>query len=186
MGERTGPAALGNESTRRQVIVGVAVAFGGLAACWNVWASAQESMKEPASSAKDRTRTSLHQEIALKAIPQRIYDMLLDSKQFAAFSGMPATIDPKAGGAFSMFGGMIAGRNVELIPGQLIVQAWRPGSWNPGIYSIVRFGLKPQGSETLVVLDHTGFPQGDFASLDLGWKLHYWDRLKKYLGSHNR
>jgi activator of HSP90 ATPase len=39
-----------------------------------------------------------------EASPQRIYEALLDSKQFAAFSGMPAEIDAKAGGAFSMFG----------------------------------------------------------------------------------
>ena len=34
------------------------------------------------------------------------------------FSGMPAEIDPKAGGAFTLFGGMIVGRNIELITNQ--------------------------------------------------------------------
>ena len=75
---------------------------------------------------------------------------------------MPATIDATAGGAFSTFGGLIEGRNIELIPNQRIVQAWRPTHWDPGVYSIVRFELKPKGSETTVVLDHTGFPEGEF------------------------
>ena len=42
-------------------------------------------------------RTSLHQEIELNAPPERIFDVLLDSKQFAAFTGMAATIDPSPG-----------------------------------------------------------------------------------------
>ncbi|MGC2769372.1 MAG: SRPBCC domain-containing protein [Candidatus Acidiferrum sp.] len=94
---------------------------------------------------------------------------------------MPADIDPKAGGAFSMFGGLIVGRNVELLPNKRIVQAWRPSHWDPGVYSIVRFQLKPQGSGTKVVLDHIGFPQGDYDHLEAGWRAHYSDGLAKYL-----
>ena len=113
--------------------------------------------------------------------PQRIYEVLLDAKQFAAFTGMPAEIDAKPGGAFSMFGGQIVGRNVELVANQRIVQAWRPTHWDPGIYSIAAFVFKPTGGGTLVVLDHKGFPEGDFDHLEWGWHNHYWDPLKKFL-----
>ena len=172
-------------STRREMIAGVAAAaLCGLAVGTNVWARAgqQQNPKEAPSTAANQARTSLHQEIELKAPPQRIYEIILDSKQFAAFTGMPATIDPAAGGAFSMFGGMIVGRNVELIPSQRIVQAWRPTHWDPGVYSVVKFELKPQGSGTMLILDHTGFPEGEYDSLFKGWGLRYWDPLKKYLG----
>ena len=81
-----------------------------------------------------------------------------------------------------MFGGRIVGRNVELVPDQRIVQAWRPAYWPPGVYTVVKFELKEQGSQTRVNLDHTGFPEGNFASLSSGWKMHYWERLTKYLG----
>jgi activator of HSP90 ATPase len=138
-------------------------------------------MKEAPSSEANQVRTSLHDEVAFKANPQRIYEALLDSKQFAAFSGMPADIDPKEGGAFSMFGGQIVGRNVELVPNQRIVQAWRPAHWAPGVYSLVKFELKPQASGTMVVLDHSSFPEGDFDHLEAGWREHYWERLTKYL-----
>jgi activator of HSP90 ATPase len=169
-------------STRRQMIAGVAIAFGSLAASSAVWGKTQEqTMKEVPSTAANRTRTALHQEIDFKASSQRIYEVLLDAKQFAAFTGAPAEIDPKAGGAFSMFGGMIVGRNVELVPNQRIVQAWRPTHWDAGIYSIARFELKAQGSESRVVLDHTGFPEGEFDHLDGGWHSHYWEPLKKFL-----
>jgi activator of HSP90 ATPase len=168
-------------TTRRQLITGVAVAFGGLAVGHEIWGkSEQQAMKGTQGTSANQKRTSLHLEFDYKASLQRIYEALLDSKQFAAFSGMPAEIDPKAGGSFSMFGGMIVGRNVELIPNQRIVQAWRPTHWDPGVYSIVRFELKPQGSETMLVLDHTGFPEGEFDSLESGWHSHYGEPLKKF------
>jgi uncharacterized protein YndB with AHSA1/START domain len=147
--------------TRRQIIVGCAIALGGLAAgSARARTGRYQAIPETQSTGADKARTFLHQEIDLKATPQRIYEVLLDSKQFSAFTGMPAEISREAGGAFSMFGGMIVGRNVELISGQRIVQAWRPASWDPGVYSIVRFELVKNGSQTKLVLDHTGFPEG--------------------------
>jgi activator of HSP90 ATPase len=181
MGARKDRVTLETTSTRRQVIAGFVMAFGGLVADSEAWGETQQDRKETPSAVANQARMSLHQEINFNATPQRTYQLLLDSKQFAAFSGMPAEIDPKAGGAFSMFAGMIVGRNVELIPHQRIVQAWRPTHWDPGVYSIVKFELKAQGSETRVVLDHTGFPEGEFDNLDPGWKLRYWDPLKKFL-----
>jgi len=173
---------LANMSTRRQVIAGVAVAFGRLAAGSEVCAEApQQDTKRSFPTAAHRSRTSLHQEVDFKASPQRIYQVLLDSRQFAAFTGLRAEIDPRAGGAFTMFGGLIVGRNIELIPDQRIVQAWRPANWDPGVYSLVKLELKPQSEETLVVLDHTGFPEGDFDGLNTGWRPRYWEPLKKFL-----
>jgi activator of HSP90 ATPase len=80
-----------------------------------------------------------------------------------------------------MFGGQIVGRNVELIPGHRIVQAWRPAAWPAGSYSLVRFELKPNGSETTVILDHTAFAAGLYDHLSDGWNEHYWAPLKKFL-----
>jgi activator of HSP90 ATPase len=174
---------LAGTPTRRQIIYSSAVGLGSLVAAGTVWAQAQQpAIQEAPSTAANQKRTALHQEISFKASPQRIYDILLDSKQFAAFTGMPADIDPKAGGAFSTFGGLVVGRNIELIPGQRIVQAWRPTHWDSGVYSVVKFELKPQGPGVLVVLDHGGFPEGQYNGLYSGWKLRYWDPMRKYLG----
>jgi len=174
--------ALTNAKTRRQLIHGIAVAFGGLAAASSVRGETQPTMTEAQSTGTEGLLTYLHQEIDIKASPQRIYDALLDSKQFATFTGMAAEISRDAGGAFSTFGGLIVGRNIELVPNQRIVQAWRPGNWDPGTYSLVRFELKAQGPQTTVVLDHTGFPEGSFRHLDSGWYERYWEPLKKFLG----
>jgi activator of HSP90 ATPase len=182
MNVRNNSGELIHSFTRRQAISGVALTLGSLAATSRVSAiTQQQAMKEAPSTAANQKRTALHQEVDFKASPQRIYEALLDSKQFAALTGMPAEIDPKAGGAFTTFGGLIVGRNVELIPNQRIVQAWRPTHWDPGVYSLVKFELKPRASETTIILDHTGFPEGDYDSLNAGWKPRYWDPLKKFL-----
>jgi activator of HSP90 ATPase len=170
------------EPTRRQVITGVAVALGSLAVGSPFRTLAQQPvMQQKSATAANQARTSLHYDIDFKASPQRIYETLLDAKQFAVFSGLPAEIDPTPGGAFSLFGGQIVGRNIELIADQRIVQAWRPTHWDAGVYSIVRFELKPRGSESTLVFDHTGFPAGEFDHLDWGWHHHYWEPLQKFL-----
>jgi uncharacterized protein YndB with AHSA1/START domain len=138
----------------------------------------------PAAKTDTTGRTALHQEVVIHAPPARIYDALLDSKSFAAFTRMPARIDRRAGGATWMFGGLVAGRNIELVPGKRIVQAWRTTEeWQPGIYSLVRFELRPRGSGTLLILDQTGFPPGNYAHLNAGWGPRYWQPLDKFLAA---
>jgi len=177
----TAPILPQHRPSRRQIFVGTLNSVATAALAIKTWATGlPQSIKKTPSTSENQNRTSLHQEIPLQASLRRIYNVLLDSKQFAAFSGSPAQIDPKPGGAFTMFGGLIEGRNLELIPNQRIVQGWRPASWESGIYSIVKFELKPQGSETTVVLDHSSFPIGDFDHLTEGWYSHYWEPLKKY------
>jgi activator of HSP90 ATPase len=164
--------------TRRRALA----AFSATLAASLTRATAQQpSMVEKPSTSANKDRTAIHYEIDFKPSPRRLYEAILDQKQFAAFSGLPATIDPAPGGAFTMFGGLIVGRNIELVPNQRIVQAWRPTHWDPGVYSIVHFEFKPRAAETTLVFDHTGFPAGEYDSLDSGWHSHYWEPLKKFL-----
>jgi activator of HSP90 ATPase len=129
----------------------------------------------------------IHREVDFKASPQRLYEALLDAKQFSAFSGgAVAEMEREAGGAFSCFGGMITGRNIELVPNRRIVQAWRVKIWPEGLYSIVTFELHGQGSGTRLIMDHVGFPDDTRAHLngemaDGGWDRQYLDPLQKYL-----
>jgi activator of HSP90 ATPase len=129
-----------------------------------------------------RTAEAIHQEVTFKGAPFRLYEALLDEKQFAQVTaGQATTIDRNAGGAFSLFGARIKGRNVELVPNERIVQAWRSEGWEHGVYSIVRFELKAEGAGTRLVFDHTGFPTGQADHLASGWKSNYWDALTHFL-----
>jgi activator of HSP90 ATPase len=130
----------------------------------------------------------------IPASRKRVYAALTDARQFNEVTKIVAATDPAisvehsptvisadVGGAFSLFGGIIVGRHLELVPDTRLVQAWRVAYWAPGIYSIVRFDLVEQGAGTKIVFDHAGFPKGDAASLASGWKAHYWEPLAKYL-----
>jgi activator of HSP90 ATPase len=129
------------------------------------------------------TAEAIHQEVVIKAGRKRVYEVLTDAELFRKLSGGMATeISREAGGTFSLFGGVITGRHIELVPGERIVQAWR-SEWAPGEYSIARFVLKDQGSDTKIVFDHTGFPKGKAEHLATGWKAHYWDGLAQYFAS---
>jgi activator of HSP90 ATPase len=141
------------------------------------------------NSKSSDTGITIHQEVSFKASPQQIYEVLLSSvkfsactkKSFADFSAMSAKIDSTVGGTFSVFDGHIIGRILELVPNQRIVEAWRVVDWPAGIYSIAKFELKPQGSGTTLIFDHTGFPKGLKEHLASGWQQHYWEALTKYL-----
>ena len=123
----------------------------------------------------------IHQEVVFAASPQRVYRALTEGGQFSALTGAPADISSDEGGAFSCFGGMITGRHVELRPDERVVQAWRAGTWEPGVYSIARFTLTPEGAGTLLAFEQTGFPEGQSEHLQAGWHANYWKPMKKYL-----
>jgi uncharacterized protein YndB with AHSA1/START domain len=170
------------------LIAGVTITLGGLAlSSARAWAVAEEEISH--------TAEAIHQEPVFKASRKRVYEALTDAKQFdrvvqlsAAMKdgmapGAKATeIGREAGGTFSLFGGYVTGRQIELVPNERIVQVWRAGSWAPGAYSLARFDLVEQGSGSKIVFDHTGFPKGTAEHLAAGWKMNYWEPLEKFLG----
>jgi uncharacterized protein YndB with AHSA1/START domain len=172
--------------TRRKWMTGAAIAVGGFAV------SSHEALASP-DNGLSHNAEAIHQETDFKASPQRIYNALTDAAQFqriellgGAMKGSdleakPAKISRNAGGSFSIFADYIIGWQLELVPNQRIVQAWRETSWDPGIYSVVRFQLNPLGTGTRLVFDHTGFPAGAGEHLAIGWKSHYWEPLDKFL-----
>lgn len=144
---------------------------------WPVRAAAEEG--EISHSAE-----AIHQEVVLAASRERVYAALTDENQFRKVSnGLETQISKEPGGAFSLFGKAIAGRHIELIPGQRLVQAWRSNGWPAGHFSIARFELKEEGAQTRIVFDHTGFPKGQAEHLAGGWKQHYWEPLVQYFKS---
>ena len=132
----------------------------------------------------------IHQEVSFAAAPASVYQLLTDSAEFAAATERPAEIDATEGGAFSIFGGYIQGRQIELVPGRHIVQAWRGVDWAPGVYSLVRFTLTPTDSGTQLVLDHDAYPEGPSPMypswqehLNTNWPVFYFEPLAKYLAA---
>lgn len=180
---------ISNRSTRRDFSLRMLSIFPLLGFAAQGFAQGEPSA---ANSEVSHSSEAIHQEVILKASRKRVYEALTDPKQFhqvvllsadgkAMAANVPTEISRDAGGTFSLFGGHILGRHVELVPNERIVQAWRVANWNPGAYSIAMFQLIDQGPATKLIFDHTGFPQGQGQHLSEGWTEHYWRPLAKFL-----
>ena len=75
MSERRNQNALANSPTRRQVIAGAAMMFGGLAL-------GLTKLRAATGEEISRTAESIHQETVFKANQKRVYEALTDAKQF--------------------------------------------------------------------------------------------------------
>ena len=124
--------------------------------------------------------SAIHQELVFPVAPELVYEALTNAKRFSEFSGAPTDMSTEAGASFSCFGGMILGRNIELIPNQRVVQAWRAKPWEIGLYSIAKFELRPEASGTRMIFDHAGFPPDQREHLEGGWHANYWEPLRKH------
>jgi len=92
---------------------------------------------------------AIQQSVVLKASPEELFETFLDSKKHTAATGMPAKMSRRQGGSFSAFGGQILGRNLSIVPNQMIVQAWRASHW------------KAEDQDSILVLRFSEAPAGD-------------------------
>lgn len=122
---------------------------------------------------------NIHQEVTFAASTEAVFRTLADPAEFAKVTGAPATGKPIEGESFTAFGGHITGRNVELVPGKRVVQAWRAKTWPEGKYSLATFELHAEGATTKVVFDHDGFPEEAKEHLAAGWESNYWAPMRK-------
>jgi uncharacterized protein YndB with AHSA1/START domain len=146
---------------------------------------ADRARREAEGRPMEPAKMSIHQEALIAAPPQQVFELLTSGSQFSAATGMPAEITAHEGDAFSAFGGRVEGRQIELVPGQRVVQAWRfgaahPSAWEPGVYSTVRFLLDSDGDGTRLVIDHTGIPSEWIEHISSGYPTFYQDPIAKF------
>lgn len=178
--------------SRRALALGLAAAPLGLGA--GLRAAADERPTAADAGGLAHGAAAIHQELSFAATPARVYRALTRTADFdavtrlsdgaellAAPGAKPTAIGAVAGDEFTLFGGYITGRHLELAPGVRLVQAWRAGSWEPGEFSVAHFALEDLGGATRLVFDHRGFPDAQGPSLAYGWRVHYWEPLARFL-----
>jgi activator of HSP90 ATPase len=156
--------------------------------------SAASSLAAHGDEGLSHAAESIHQELTLQASPTRVYEVLTESAKFDAVTRLsdavtlvtapdakPTVIGRELGSPFTLFGGYVTGRQLELRPGERLVQAWRAGSWPAGEFSIAHFALVADAAGCRLLFDHRGFPTGQGPSLAYGWRVHYWEPLAKFL-----
>ena len=173
---------------RRRVITAGALTIVGVAA------RPSETLAKP-NNEISRTEEAIHQVRVFHALRQRVFAALTVESQFdkiiqlsgvmnsKELKGMrtPTSLSAQVGSSFALFGGFIVGRQIELIPNELIVQAWRVLHWPAGMFSIARFALSDQDGSTKLVFNHAAFPKGQAEELASGWQENYWNPLLKFL-----
>jgi len=130
---------------------------------------------------------TIKQRVKFKADPATVYDLLADSRKHSAITGRRAVISTKIGGTFSIGESEVTGINVDLVPGQRIVQAWRHRRFPEGIFSMAALTLRPTpDGGTELVLVHRGVPKELIPETEQAWRDRYWRGMKIYLDQHAR
>jgi activator of HSP90 ATPase len=120
----------------------------------------------------------------LPATSDRLFDMYLDSRAHAAFTGAPVTIEPRRGAPFAAFDGMLSGTILHVEPKRLIVQTWRSANWHSdAVDSVLTLTFYDQGDSARIELVHVNIPLDDFTGVSEGWVKYYWDPWREFLGA---
>ncbi len=115
------------------------------------------------------------------ASPHRIYQMLMNSDEHAKFTGAPASMNEDIGGAVSAYGGGALGINLELVPGQRIIQMWRPPEWPEHHYSTITYDLAAEGDGCRLTFTQSGVPEAAVEGIATGWTSFYWEKMREHL-----
>ena len=113
--------------------------------------------------------------------------MYIDSAKHSKATGAPAKLGRRAGAAFSAFGGSTKGKNLLVVPGKMIVQAWRATHWkkaDPDSILVMTFSKTPSGGRMDLV--HANVSEHDHKGVTEGWKGYYWKPWRKYLAAGGR
>ncbi len=120
--------------------------------------------------------------VTLPAPPGELFDMYLDPKSHAAFTGALVSIGARAGAEFHAFNGALRGTILQVVPKHLIVQSWRASHWaKRDIDSTLILTFWPEGRGTRIELVHVNVADHDFAGVSQGWETYYWTPWREYL-----
>lgn len=126
--------------------------------------------------------TTIKQGAMMPGTPHEVFELLMDSKKHAEFTGGEASIERKIGGAFNTFDGWATGTTIELIKDKKIVQKWRGSEWPTGHFSVATFTLLPApGGNTKLLFSQTDVPTAFAKDIAKGWREFYWIPMKNLL-----
>lgn len=137
--------------------------------------------------------TIIKQTVTIPASPKEVYSALMSSVKHTKITGAKALIGKKKGDPYYTYDGYITGRNIELVPGERIVQSWiaMEDKWPAGHESKITFRLKAKparrgagkvnaGDSTVISFLHEDVPEVIAKNFVTGWKDYYWNPLKAY------
>ena len=123
----------------------------------------------------------------IPASAQDIYDAWLNSLAHSEMTGGQASMSDEIDAEVSAWDGYITGRNLELVPGERIVQSWRTTQFTDEHEdSIITMTLEGVEDGTVLTLVHSNVPDGQTSYEQGGWQEYYFEPMKEYFAELNR
>ena len=117
----------------------------------------------------------------IPASPQEIYEAWLDSVTHSEMTGGEASMSDEIGAEVSAHDGYITGRNLELVPGERIVQSWRTTEFGDAHEdSVITVMLEDTDEGALLTLVHSNVPDEQTSYERGGWQEYYFKPMKAY------
>ena len=132
-------------------------------------------------------RKIVKQTVVLSARPRELYSMYLNRRAHGAITGHDVEIGARGGARFKAFDGALTGRILQLVPGKLIVQAWRSGKFHKSdADSTLILHFSSSGKNGRIDLVHVNVPDHDYRGVNEGWKKYYWAPWSRYLAARRK
>jgi activator of HSP90 ATPase len=117
----------------------------------------------------------------LPATPDAIYRAWLDTRRHSAMTGGAAVMSSELGAQITAWDGYISGTNVDLVPGERIVQTWRTTKFSAAEPdSTITVQLQRTAEGTLLTLIHANVPDGHVGYEQGGWQQFYFEPMRRY------
>lgn len=123
--------------------------------------------------------------------PERLYKLYLDPEHHAAACNTGAgsvSVDNKVGGELIAFKGKLKARILHLVPGQVIVLAWRNFKFDEvgpeTLDSTVTLTFRANERGAEIELVQANVPDQFLKLINTHWNTLYWDRWRTYLAKN--
>jgi uncharacterized protein YndB with AHSA1/START domain len=117
----------------------------------------------------------------IPAPPEKVFRAWLSTEGHTAMTGSPARVEPRVGGAFTVWDGYSTGKTTALQPYTRIVQDWRTTEFpDSSADSQIEIVLEAIEGGTKLTLTHRNIPEGQAESYEGGWDESYFQPMKKY------
>lgn len=125
---------------------------------------------------------SIEQTVEFPVPADRLFEAYLDPQEHAKITGAQVSVSRETGAGFRAFDGVITGRNLVIVPGRLIVQAWRASHWKEtDLDSILVLLFEPTRTGGRIRLTHVNVPDHDHQGVAEGWEKYYWTPWRAHL-----
>jgi len=108
-----------------------------------------------------------------------VWKALVNAKTIDEWGGGPAAMNDKVGTEFSLWGGDVYGKNLEVIPEKKLVQDWYGGKWDKP--SKATFELSTRCGKTTLNFSQTDVPEDEVTDIDAGWDDYYFGPMQDLL-----